>query len=136
LEQLYRQIKYLLREAYMKYITDYKWQPIKTFSNGLSDFIRFRFALKAVGTGVKSHDVAREQRKNGQRNGAPGVAIRDYRCPEMLINLVLTFGLLLVIKQPWILLKSPTLESGDATFYLSFLAELPLTTPASERFQD
>lgn len=30
----------------------------------------------------------------------PGVAIRDYRCPEMLINLVLTLGLLLVIKQP------------------------------------
>lgn len=30
----------------------------------------------------------------------PRVAIRDYRCPEMLINLVLTLGLLLVIKQP------------------------------------
>lgn len=39
--------------------------------------------------------AAKEQQKRGRR-----VAIRDYRCPEMLINLVLTLGLLLVIKQP------------------------------------
>lgn len=60
--------------------------------------------------------------KEEQKNEGPRVAIRDYRCPEMLINLVLTLGLLLVIKQPWILLKSPTLYSSlAAAFYLSFL---------------
>lgn len=42
---------------------------------------------------------SRAAKKRATKRG-PRVAIRDYRCPEMLINLVLTHGLLLVIKQP------------------------------------
>lgn len=48
----------------------------------------------------KEEEKGRRAAKEEQKNEGPRVAIRDYRCPEMLINLVLTLGLLLVIKQP------------------------------------
>lgn len=83
------------------------------FREKLDVFLHSRAQIRARGGGPE------RQKKN--RNEGPRVAIRDYRCPEMLINLVLTLGLLLVIKQPWILLKSPTLYSSLAAFYLSFL---------------
>lgn len=62
------------------------------FREKLDVFLRSRAQIRARGGGPE------RQKKN--RNEGPRVAIRDYRCPEMLINLVLTLGLLLVIKQP------------------------------------
>lgn len=89
------------------------------FHEKLDGFSSFSRADSSAGRGEEGRLGRERQKKN--RNEGPRVAIRDYRCPEMLINLVLTLGLLLVIKQPWILLKSPTLYSSLAAFYLSFL---------------
>lgn len=107
-----------------------------TLNRGFSKFFPILFAFELLSKlsayGAKTMWRGSRAAKERATKRGPGVAIRDYRCPEMLINLVLTHGLLLVIKQPWILLKSPTLWSADAAFYLSSLA-LPCNPwPASE----
>lgn len=68
------------------------------FSTKNSNF--FSFSRAECGEEEEEEGRLDRERQKKNRNEGPRVAIRDYRCPEMLINLVLTLGLLLVIKQP------------------------------------
>ena len=73
---------------------------LRYFSKFSQILCTFDLHLKPSANGGKIPWCGSQAAKERTTKWSPGVAIRDYRCPEMLINLALTLGLLLVIKQP------------------------------------